>query len=109
MAIQIKQLETGQEVWGYIGNPVTVCGTEYQEYGEVRRLSDGRYRARIAGRHDNTGLEDYYSKPQEAWAAARLLNFADCEIEEMSPKIFRIVTPFDRRHPSNLAAQNQDA
>lgn len=87
------KLEVGQEVWGYIEHPVTVCGTEFQGYGSVERVEEKRYRARRGGRADGTGFEDYYPTLQRAMVAAKLP--LDAEAEVQSDKILRIRTVFD--------------
>jgi hypothetical protein len=88
----MKRLAVGQEVWGYIESSVTVMGTEYQAYGSVTRLDDGRYKASVGGRHDGTGFEDYYPTQQQAMAAAHLP--LDGEFLEHGTN-FRIKTVFD--------------
>lgn len=67
----LPKLRVGEQIWGYIGATVTVCGTNYREYGEVLR-EPHTYRAAIAGRPDYTGFQKDYPTIQQAMAAVGL-------------------------------------
>jgi len=87
------RLEIGEEVWGYTGSPVTVCGTEWQQISSVERVEAKRYRASIGGRHDGTGFMSYYPTLQQALGAVRLP--VSGEYTKSSEGYYRMKTSFD--------------
>ena len=86
-------LEIGEEVWGYTGSPVTVCGTEWQQTSSVERVEVKRYRASVGGKHDGTGFMSYYPTLQQALVAVKLPVNGDCE--KISEGCFKMKTSFD--------------
>lgn len=91
----MQNLSIGQEVWGYTSVPHTVTGTEYQEYGSVTMIAPMRYRAKIAGRADGTGWEDYYSSQSRAMVAVGLPLNQEFTVTSQEKGIFRVGTAFD--------------
>jgi hypothetical protein len=93
--ITMQKLQIGQEVWGCIESPVTVMGTNYQAWGSVTRLDDGRYKATIGGRADGTGFENHYPTQQQAMAAVHLPLDGEFKNYEPDNPMIRMATVFD--------------
>lgn len=89
-------LGVGEEIWGYTAPPVTVNNTEFQEYGEVRRLGVDCYRARTGGRADGTGFEATFRTIQKALKAAKLPVKCVEFLEDRGNGVYKIKTQFDQ-------------